>query len=509
MNLLTDVYGAFANKPPPGTQLNGHPLADGLWFSYLFNEEGGGSASPGEIDDSSGMSSGVMAFTNHHLSPIPEVYPHWVTLGLRVGNGAGAVRNNKTVLSTFNPVRGSHTVRIVHIPASWPHAFTALLDTAGTAGSGRILNIFLSASGDISYRGIGGSDGTPGGNTSGQELNQINDLVWVRSFGDGTSGSTHTHYWYLNGKLFYTENGLSTVAWPTDGYDMSFGQNPSGGGSIYNGTYVLAQGWDRALSAEEVGLLYDNPYIMYSDGPYMIRAANPAVDATGSGSIPSINLTAPEGEAYEQIDGTGSGAIPSINITAPTGSAEGISTGSGTIPGIQITAPQGSGLVSDYTMLIEVGIIEIVGQQIELKPIPGPDESTSTYVGRKRRGQKVGIFVQAINIEPEAAPTVFMYHEGTTKVKEFQLPLVSATSRLFGQLVYLDDDYDDGHYVAVIQYSQDVWTSQHYRQFEVIGGEGVGHVLACHVVRRTIGTGIIKHTQDGTIRIGYNPRLEE
>ncbi len=508
MNLLTDVFGAFANKPPPGTPLNGHPLSDGLWFSYLFNEEGGGDAGPGHIDDTSGMDSGVMAFTNSVPPATPDAYPRWHPLGLSVGGGQGAVRNNKTVKSTFNPVRGSHTVRICHIPNTWAAAFTALLDTAGTAGSGRILNVFLDTSGNISYRGIGGSDGTPGGNTSGQELGQINDLVWVRSFGDGTSGSTHTHYWYLNGKLFYTEGGLSTVAWPTDGYDMSFGQNPSGGGTIYNGTYVVVQGWDRALSPDEIMLMYSNPYIMYGDGPYNIRASVPPQDATGTGSIPSVNLTAPTGAAYEQIDATGTGDIPGINLTAPTGSAESVTTAVGDIPGIQFTAPTASALISDYTMSVEPAIIEIVGQQVEMKPTPGPDRSTSTYVGRKRRGQKIGIFVQAINIIPEEAPTVFMFRDDTL-VKEFQLPLVSATSRLFGQSVYLDDDYDDGHYVAVIRYSQDVWVSQHYRYFEVIGGQGVGHVLACHVVRRTIGTGIIKHTQDGTIRIGYNPRLEE
>lgn len=236
------------HKPHIGSRIDwANPITRNLWCNYNFTNSG-----PAAYD-SCGRA-GTMAFVG---SPAPV----WSSQGLTVGNGKGYVRNNKTVISTYNPVIGDVTIRVVHIPRTWPGGYTCFLDGVGTAtGSGRILNLFADTSGILIYRGIGGSDGNATVGTLTMPTGVVNDVVWVRRMGIG--GVYSTHDWYLNGKHVFTEPGFAGTAnlWPTDGHDISCGGNPSGGGTLYDGQYLKFQLWSRALSPNEILNLYANPY---------------------------------------------------------------------------------------------------------------------------------------------------------------------------------------------------------------------------------------------------------
>lgn len=224
-----------------------NPITHKMWCCYTFGEKGGTT-----VFDACRKGAGDMIFTGTN--------PVWSSRGLTVGNGVGYVRNNKTVISSYNPVVGDMTVRVRHIPRTWPGDFTALLDVAGTAGSGRLLNIFVDTSGNIVYRGVGGSSGSAGANTAAMALNQITDLVWVRRI--GTEGVYSRFYWYKDGRFLFSEPGFASTSnlWPTTGHDFSCGGNPSGGGTAYDGQYLKVQVWSRALSAGEIQWMYANPY---------------------------------------------------------------------------------------------------------------------------------------------------------------------------------------------------------------------------------------------------------
>lgn len=322
-------------KPLLGSQVDyGNPISAGLWCNYMFNEAGGK-----ECLDSGNYQSGVLSFTGTD--------PVWGQFGLQVGNGKGYVANNKTVLSTFNPVRGSHTVRVLHIPRSWTSGYTALLDVAGSVGSGRILNIFCDGSGNISYRGIGGADGGASANSSGQQLGQVNDLVWVREMGDGTAGSTVTHYWYLNGILFLTEQGFTNNAWPTDGYNFAVGGNPTTGGSAYDGEYLAVQCWDRGLQPHEIAFLAADPYGLMAEGAYRITGKVPGFDIYRTAGTYTWN-SGSNTTALVKVTGGGgaSGVATSLDTknSAPGGGGGGCSTKTVTVvPFTNYTVVVGAG----------------------------------------------------------------------------------------------------------------------------------------------------------------------
>lgn len=499
MSQLSDILNL---KPSLGTTVDhGNPIAQGLWFNYLFNEFGGN-----EALDSSGLDSGVLSFTNSIPPATPASYPEWNFAGLSVGGGKGAVRNNKTNKSTFNPVRGSHTIRIVHIPNTLPGGFTALIDVAGTAGSGRILNIFFDTSGNISYRGIGGTDGSATANTVGMQVGVVNDLVWVRSYGDGESGSTHTHYWYLNGVLKHVENGLTGVSWPTDGYDMSLGQNPTGGGTIYNGTYILAQAWDRALSASEVAWLASSPYGIMSDGPIQNFPPDPNATAT-VGTIGTITLTAPTVTAFQETSNTGTvGTIGTITLTPPTVSGSGSDTGTVSVIGtIVLTPPTVAANAVDNSGIVgTIGVIYLFAPTVfPILQAPPNDYFRHHYIGRFSRGQFVNIPFAPLYITDDV-PLVKIWN-GTEYMDEFYLPAGDPDDPLFVKRLFLSNLYEDGYYIMVIQFAVDFIEYVEARYFHVTGGVATQPVTSVLEIQRPLGQAVVAFHNNGDTLMGYNP----
>lgn len=241
-------------KPRSGVRIARHlPICNGLCGTYLFNEMGGSRVY--DID-------GRMGHLNFVTSGSD---PEWSSLGLSVGNGKGYAEGNGTIVSPFNPVNSDCTIRIIHRPNGWNSNYTCLIEAyAPGVGSSRIWDIFVNGS-QISYRGIGGNDG---GSSIAADMpaNVVSDLIWIRKVNDPTGGggpTGQTHYWYLNGKLTGIEQGFpanTAASWPTTGYRMSLGGNPSGGGGLYNGTYIKAQMWHRALTPNEIVWAYAHPF---------------------------------------------------------------------------------------------------------------------------------------------------------------------------------------------------------------------------------------------------------
>lgn len=481
-------------QPPLGTQIDhGNPISHGIWCSYAFNERGGK-----EALDSSGMGNNVLSFTGTD--------PVWTGFGLRVGNTVGYVRGNKTVKSSFNPGRGSHTVRVVHIPRAWTGGFTAIIDVAGTGGSGRMLSIFADTSGNISYRGIAGADGSATANTVGMTLGRVNDLVWVRAFGDGTGGTPKTHFWYLDGVLKHTENGLTSTTWPTDGIDFAAGGNITGGGSAYDGEYLLIQCWDRALSPSEVAWLAGNPYGLYSPGPFTIDVGA-QVSATGSGSPGTITLTVPTGTAFPVQDGLAQGDIDTIDLTAPTGIGGSSASGSGDVGVILLTAPTGTAEATTGTGSGDIGTIFL--QAPTAAPF-GPRFTISAqdqyYWGRFSRGQYLNIMWNPSET-PDDVATVDFWLEGTTLKTSITLPVLDEERFVFGFPILLNGDFEDGNYAAVIRFSSGGVSYSSVAYFEARGGEAFPPVIAILEVDRTLGRGVVTQDAEGEMLIGYDPRL--
>lgn len=507
----SDIY---LTQPPVGTPVDyGNPIASGLWCQYLFNEMGGK-----ECLDSSGMDSGIASFTGTD--------PIWTEYGLIVGSGGiGYARNNKTVKSTFNPVRGSHTVRVVHLPIGpYTGGFTALLDVAGTTGSGRILNIFVDTSGNVSYRGIGGADGSATANTIGMVPGRVSDLVWVRSYGDQTAGTTNTHFWYLDGVLAHTEVGLSAVAWPTDGYDMAFGGNPTGSGSLYNGQYLIVQCWDRALSSTEISWLAANPYGLSSPGP--IYSFGVAADATATATFEVITLTAPAGSGLGGA--TASATFEVVTLTAPTATAfDPAATGQGTFDVITLTAPVAT--ASDTAAQATFSVITLTAPvaiaydpddtatasfttvtlfaptAVPYGPRFGYDFASQLYWGRFSRGQYLNVMCN-----PDGdlidVPTVKFWLNGSTLVRTITLPAADRDAEYFGMPLLLDGTFEDGNYIAVLYLSVASYSAASFAYFEVQGGTGVAPVISLTEIDRSFGRAVISHRADGDISMGYNPR---
>jgi hypothetical protein len=63
--------------------------------------------------------------------------------------------------------------------------------------------------------------------------------------------------------------------------------------------------------------------------------------------IKNAAATIDDGTVTGSVDATGSGSIGTLTLTAPTGSASAIATGSGTIPTLTLSAPAGSGQASE------------------------------------------------------------------------------------------------------------------------------------------------------------------
>lgn len=128
---------------------------------------------------------------------------------------------------------------------------------------------------------------------------------------------------------------------------------------------------------------------------------------------------------------------------------------------------------------------------------------TSTTLGRYRRGQRIGLGVNAG--EPDAAPVADFWYHGLSKEASASLPKIS--DGMFGLSQFLDSRFIDGQWVAIVRYEVASVPSYHYFHFEIKGGNPKGAVVAIHELRRPLGRAVVTITENGAANIGYNPRL--
>lgn len=79
-------------------------------------------------------------------------------------------------------------------------------------------------------------------------------------------------------------------------------------------------------------------------GAIALAGAAGGTDATGTGAIAAVTLTAPTGTASGSGNATGTGPIAAVTLTAPTGSAStsGAGNATGDIAAVTLTAPTGT-----------------------------------------------------------------------------------------------------------------------------------------------------------------------
>lgn len=203
-----------------------HPLNKGLvsWWNAVPNT--GWSFSNTFRDASRGGK------TSHDAtlasSPVWAVSPTSGRMSVRVTGGSSINAPNWA-----NLVAGDFLIRVIHRPTSWPGTYTALFDK-GTSGTARELSIFVDTSGNLSYGSVGDTSTGSGGQvlltTTGMTAGSWWDFVLTRS------GSTCSVY--VNGLLKGTFTSSLTGAAASL---LSFGANPSTGGSTYSGSYYQCQ----------------------------------------------------------------------------------------------------------------------------------------------------------------------------------------------------------------------------------------------------------------------------
>ncbi len=222
-------------KPEWGAQLNPeHPLASGLFDCLLFNE---------------GMGKIAANLAAVGANATPTGTPLWTPTSEGVGVNCSA-GSSFDIPHHGSLIAGDFAVRVRHRPNTWANNYDALIEKA--SGGSRELSVFIKASGDGLAVTLGGtfSDnvisiglGMPAGVVSDFVLSRRGTLVTI----------------YVNARMRGSFTASGTTGFSTL---LAVGRNSSGGGSNYNGTYLIAQTWRRALAADEVFQLYTEPYAM-------------------------------------------------------------------------------------------------------------------------------------------------------------------------------------------------------------------------------------------------------
>lgn len=134
-----------------------------------------------------------------------------------------------------NLAAGDFTVRVIHKPNSWNGGYTALYDKGAT----REMSLFVGATGDISYAGVGTTSASIAIST-GMTVDKWWDLVITRIGAD--------LFFYVNG-VFVNSNLGGFIGTTASAGTWNFGDNTaSGGGTNYDGQYYSVEYWPFAIS---------------------------------------------------------------------------------------------------------------------------------------------------------------------------------------------------------------------------------------------------------------------
>ena len=242
----------FRPKPSNAILQRGHPLARGLALAMPFTEGSGGPR------DYSGNG-------NHGTL---NGDPQWVNTPW--GQGLRFDGTGDEVLTPFPAVGSSDDFAMAFlINPGWTGGFTALPDNTG-----RAFSIFWDASGDISFTSA--SDGVFAG--AGNKPIGATDGSWWHFLVQRKNGFPEV---YLEGVFKFQANNSNTNS--ASAQDLSFGLNPSGGGSAYDGNIVGIWAYNRALAASEVRELYEDPFALFRPRRTVVPVLAASTTAGGGG----------------------------------------------------------------------------------------------------------------------------------------------------------------------------------------------------------------------------------
>lgn len=317
-----------------------------------------------------------------------------------------------------------------------------------------------------------------------------NITIWI----NGTQAATATH----------SVTALNLNA------DIAFANNTSGGGNHLNNGFIAdVCFWNSPFSAALAGMDYQEAM---SDFAGLMprfnifdRAPIQDTSATASGDIGTITLTSPEAIAFENTDGNASGDVGTITLTSPEATAGESNTASGDIGTITLTAPTADATTPDNTASGSIGTIWL--QAPTALPYGAPfnvEYQDQYYWGKFSRGQYVHLTWNP-PLEPNTTATVDFWHEATTLVRSVGLPILDDEDLVFGMPQFLDEDFDDGNYVAVIRYSAGVVAASTIGYFQVSGGTGTTPVIGLLEIDRALGRAVVMQRANGDLFAGYEP----
>lgn len=266
---MSSVFGLAANglflpnrKPLGPVRLDfSQPITQGLFDCLLFNE---GAGAP--INYAIGAPQYATLTSN----------PTWAMTAAGPG-GMTTGGSSFNIPYHGSLVGGDFSIRLLVYVVSWPANFTTLFDKS--SGVSREAALFFDTSGNIDFMDFGGLSGSVSVAT-GMSAPGLYDFVMTRAAGVTSA--------YVNGKFISTFGSSATTG--VAGSVLSLGGNPSGGGSFANVSYISAQTWLRAISADEISNLYINPYhfVTPSEGemPALVAPApgSSVLNADGIGS---------------------------------------------------------------------------------------------------------------------------------------------------------------------------------------------------------------------------------
>jgi hypothetical protein len=241
-----------------------------------------------------------------------------------------------------------------------------------------------------------------------------------------------------------------------------------------------------------------------SDGPFYSFGKVPIVDATANATFGTITLTAPSADGL--ADSTAPATFGTITLTAPTATAfqNNDATATATFGTITLTAPSATAFDSDATASASFGTITLFAPTAApLGSRPPNNYQQQFYWGRHARGQYLHVLFDPLYIT-DGIPVVKFWREGTTLMRTMSLPIMDVEDAVFGQAILIDDDFIDGHYVAVVVFDVDHSTYAVINYFEIVGGTAVAPVSAVSEIQRPLGQAVISFRLDGTATIGYN-----
>lgn len=128
------------------------------------------------------------------------------------------------------------------------------------------------------------------------------------------------------------------------------------------------------------------------------------------------------------------------------------------------------------------------------------------YWGKFSRGQYVNVILQP-DTDPADVPVVDYWYEGTSIVQSETMPYIRGTDTTFFYRKFLDSNFINGNYAAVMRFPIDSIDYVSIGYFQVQGGDEDAPVTSIIELDRGLGRAVVSVSSDGTAKMGYRPRI--